>query len=172
MQAKNIKSKSRVGFMVVWVAFFICLGIIGGEIYAAKQSKPMLIPGKRTLYQKVITHPGTTLYALAGNSSKVLEKWVKPFTVFYVYQRASVGGEPWLEVGLSSTEGTVGWIKGSKTSDWNQALTLVFSERTGRCRDSIGEHFPTRTIPGSGCRTSRGSRLEKAVLPHPYFSSP
>ncbi|MCK5418518.1 MAG: VWA domain-containing protein, partial [Desulfobacterales bacterium] len=91
-----------------------------------------LIPGKRTLYQKVITHPGSKLYALAGNSAKVLEKWVKPFTVFYVYQRASVGGEPWLEVGLSNTEGAVGWIKGSKTSDWNQALTLVFSERTGR----------------------------------------
>jgi hypothetical protein len=132
MQTKNIKSMCRAGFIVIWVAFFICLGLKGEEIYAAQQSKPLLIPGKRTLYQKVITHPGTKLYALAGNSEKVLEKWVKPFTVFYVYQRASVGGEPWLEVGLSNTEGAVGWIKGSKTSDWNQALTLIFSERTGR----------------------------------------
>jgi serine/threonine-protein kinase PpkA len=132
MQSKNIKSMSWAGLMVVLVAFFICLGLIGEHVYAAQQSKPLLIPGKRTLYQKVITHPGTKLYALAGNSAKILEKWVKPFTVFYVYQRASVGGEPWLEVGLSNTEGAVGWIKGSKTSDWNQALTLVFSERTGR----------------------------------------
>jgi serine/threonine-protein kinase PpkA len=132
MQSKNIKTMSRAGFMTIWVAFFICLGLIGQEIYAAQQSKPLLIPGKRTLYQKVITHPGTMLYALAGNSAKVLEKWVKPFTVYYVYQRASVDGEPWLEVGLSSTEGAVGWIKGLKTSDWNQTLTLVFSERTGR----------------------------------------
>jgi serine/threonine-protein kinase PpkA len=132
MQSKNMKSMSRAGFIVIWVTFFMCLGLMGEAIYAAKQSKPLLIPGKRTLYQKVITHPGSRLYALAGNSAKVLEKWVKPFTVFYVYQRASVGGEPWLEVGLSSTAGTVGWIKGSKTSDWNQALTLVFSERTGR----------------------------------------
>jgi serine/threonine-protein kinase PpkA len=132
MQTKNIKSMCRAGFIVIWVAFFICLGFVGEDIYAAQQSKPLLIPGKRTLYQKVITHPGTKLYALAGNSAKVLEKWIKPFTVFYVYQRASVGGEPWLEVGLSNTEGAVGWIKGSKTSDWNQALTLVFSERTGR----------------------------------------
>jgi serine/threonine-protein kinase PpkA len=132
MQSKNMKSMSRAGFIVIWVTFFMCLGLMGEAIYAAKQSKPLLIPGKRTLYQKVITHPGSKLYALAGSSAKVLEKWVKPFTVFYVYQRASVGGEPWLEVGLSSTAGTVGWIKGSKTSDWNQALTLVFSERTGR----------------------------------------
>jgi serine/threonine-protein kinase PpkA len=61
-----------------------------------------------------------------------LEKWVKPFTVFYVYHRASVDGKPWLEVGLSDTEGAIGWIKGSNTSDWNQALTLIFTERTGR----------------------------------------
>jgi serine/threonine-protein kinase PpkA len=132
MQFKDIKSLSRPGFMFVLVAFFICWGPIGEEIYAARQSKPLLIPGKRTLYQKVITHPGTKLYALAGNSAKVLEKWVKPFTVYYVYQRSSVGSRPWLEVGLSSTEGPVGWIEGSKTSDWNQTLTLVFSERTGR----------------------------------------
>ena len=132
MQTKNIKSMSRAGFIVILVVFFICLGLKGEDIYAAQQSKPLLIPGKRTLYQKVITHPGSKLYELAGNSAKVLEKWVKPFTVFYVYQRASVGGRPWLEVGLSSTEGPIGWIKGSKTSDWNQALTLVFTERTGR----------------------------------------
>ncbi|MCK5417442.1 MAG: VWA domain-containing protein, partial [Desulfobacterales bacterium] len=132
MQSKNKKSMSRARFIVILVAYFICLGFVGENIYAVQQSKPLLIPGKRTLYQKVITHPGTKLYVLAGNSAKVLEKWVKPFTVFYVYQRASVGGEPWLEVGLSSTEGTIGWIKGSKASDWNQALTLVFSERTGR----------------------------------------
>jgi len=132
MQSKNTKSMCRVGFIVILGVFFICMELMGGGIYAARQSKPLLIPGKRTLYQKVITHPGTKLYALAGNSAKVLEKWVKPFTVFYVYQRATVGGGPWLEVGISSTEGPIGWIKGSKTSDWNQALTLVFTERTGR----------------------------------------
>jgi serine/threonine-protein kinase PpkA len=132
MQSRNIKSIRWAGVMVILLAFFVCLGLKGEDIYAAQQSKPLLILGKRTLYQKVITHPDTKLYALAGNSAKVLEKWVKPFTVFYVYQRASVGGEPWLEVGLSNTEGAVGWIKGSQTSDWNQALTLVFSERTGR----------------------------------------
>jgi serine/threonine-protein kinase PpkA len=104
MQSRNIKSIRWAGVMVILLAFFVCLGLKGEDIYAAQQSKP----------------------------AKVLEKWVKPFTVFYVYQRASVGGEPWLEVGLSNTEGAVGWIKGSQTSDWNQALTLVFSERTGR----------------------------------------
>ena len=132
MESKKTKSMSRVAFIVILGTFLIYLGLMESVIYAERPSKPLLIPGKRTLYQKVITHPGTKLYALAGNSSKVLEKWVKPFTAFYVYQRASIGGGPWLEVGLSSTEGPIGWVKGSKTSDWNQALTLVFTERTGR----------------------------------------
>jgi serine/threonine-protein kinase PpkA len=114
------------------LVFFICLGLNGENIYAALQSKPLLIPGKRTLYQKVITHPGTKLYTAAGDSAQVLDRWVKPFTVFYVYQRIRIDGKPWLEIGLSSTEGAIGWIKGSKASDWNQALTLVFTERTGR----------------------------------------
>ena len=132
MQFKKMRPKSRARFILPAVVFFICLGLIGEDIYAALQSKPLLIPGKRTLYQKVITHPGTKLYAAAGDSAQVLNKWVKPFTVFYVYQRAAVGGKPWLEIGLSSTAGAIGWIKGSKASDWNQALTLVFTERTGR----------------------------------------
>ena len=132
MQSNNTKSMSRAALIVILMAYFICLGLARQDIYAAQQNKPLLISGKRTLYQKVITHPGTKLYALAGDSAKVIEKWIKPFTVFYVYQRVSVNDEPWLKVGLSSTEGAVGWIKGSKASDWNQTLTLVFSERTGR----------------------------------------
>jgi serine/threonine-protein kinase PpkA len=132
MQFKNTNSMSQVKFVIALVISVVCLALIWVGIPAAQQPKPLLIPGKRTLYQKVITHPDAKLYALAGDSAEVLENWIKPFTVFYVYQRASVGGESWLEVGLSSTEGTIGWIKGSKTSEWNQALTLVFTERTGR----------------------------------------
>jgi serine/threonine-protein kinase PpkA len=132
MQFKNTNSMSRFKFMIVLIISVVCLALIWVGNPAAQQRKPLLIPGKRTLYQKVIAHPDTKLYALAGDSAEVLESWIKPFTVFYVYQRASVGGENWLEVGLSSTEGAIGWIKKSKTSEWNQALTLVFTERTGR----------------------------------------
>jgi len=132
MQFKNKNSTGRFKFMIVLIISIVYLALIWVGSPAAQQRKPLLIPGKRTLYQKVIAHPDTELYTLAGDSAEVLEGWVKPFTVFYVYQRASVGGENWLEVGLSSTEGAVGWIKGSKTSEWNQALTLVFTERTGR----------------------------------------
>jgi serine/threonine-protein kinase PpkA len=152
---------SKVGFIVILGAFFICLELKGGGIYAAPQNKPLLIPGKRTLYQKVITHPGTKLHALAGNSAKVLEKWVKPFTVYYVYQRASANGDSWLKVGLSSTEGPVGWVKGSKTSDWNQALTLVFTERTGRQPALFFNDLKSlQKVAGSPSPSEQAARLE------------
>jgi serine/threonine-protein kinase PpkA len=132
MQIERKMPRNRIIFILLSAFYLICLVLIWPEAITAQQIRPLLIPGKRALYQKIITHPGTKLYAVDGDSVQVLHDWVKPFTVFYVYQRASVKGEPWLEVGLSTTEGTIGWIRGAKASNWNQALTLIFSERTGR----------------------------------------
>jgi len=132
MKIKTLRPKTQARFLIALIVLFVGLPLLWVATTAAQQRKPLLISGKRTLYQKVVTHPGTQLFATAGKLSLVLENWIKPFTVFYVYQRATVGGESWLEIGYSSTEGPNGWIKGSKTSDWNQALTLVFTERTGR----------------------------------------
>ncbi len=103
-----------------------------GQITAAQQRRPLLMPGKRTLFQKVITHPGARLYASPGAASPVLKDPVNSFTVYYVYQRTLLAGSDWLNVGLSSTGDVSGWIEGGKVSDWRQSLTLRFTERTGR----------------------------------------
>ena len=63
------------------------LTLVGIQAAAAQQCKPLLIPGKRSLYQQVITHPGANLYASAGKSAPIVEARVEPFTVFYVYER-------------------------------------------------------------------------------------
>ncbi|MCP4627706.1 MAG: VWA domain-containing protein [bacterium] len=98
----------------------------------AQQCKPLLIPGKRSLFQQVITHPGANLYASAGRSAQMLEAKVKPFTVFYVYERTTADDTDWLKVGLSSSCEFSGWVREDKISEWRQALTLVFTERQGR----------------------------------------
>ncbi len=98
----------------------------------AQQCKPLLIDGKKTLYQRVVTHPGAALFARAGESSSLLQRRIKPFTIFYVYERTSVNGTQWLLVGPSVNCKTSGWLKGTKVSDWLQSMTLVFTERTGR----------------------------------------
>ena len=109
-----------------------CIVLRWAPTAGAQECKPLLLAGKQTLFQRVISHPGGRLYVSADDSSPLAQARVQPFTVFYVYQRHSVNGTPWLEVGPSSNCEISGWIKGSLVSDWRQSLTLVFTERAGR----------------------------------------
>ncbi len=99
---------------------------------AAQQCKPLLIPNKKTLFQRVISHPGANLYVSANESSPLVQMRVKPFTVFYVYQRTTSDGNAWLRVGPSSNCQLSGWIKDAFVSEWRQSLTLLFTERSAR----------------------------------------
>lgn len=112
----------------------ILLALLSLETAAAQECKPLLIPGKHTLFQRVVTHPGAVLYPAADDSTPLasLEGSIKPFTVFYVYERTTAGGTEWLSVGTSYNCVIDGWIKASGASEWKQSLTLTFTERTGR----------------------------------------
>ena len=119
----------------ITLSLFVCfinLVLIWANSAAAQKCTPLLIPGKQTLFQKVISHPGANLYSSAQESSAVVQASVTPFTVFYVYERTSVNGTEWLKVGPSASCELSGWIKGEFVSDWRQSLTLVFTDRVGR----------------------------------------
>jgi serine/threonine-protein kinase PpkA len=105
------------------------IGIPDGH---AQARQPLLMDGKKTLFQRVVVHPGAKLHAAADATSPVTEAAVRSFTVFYVYQRLSFQQEEWLEVGPSSDGQTKGWLDAKQASDWKQALTLEFTERVGR----------------------------------------
>ena len=94
------------------------------------QEKPLLMEGKKTLYQRVIVHPDTQSYSEGGG--KTDGKSVKPFSVFYVYERKDVDGKPWIKASPSTQGHGLIWIPAGKTSQWKQSLTLLFSERMGR----------------------------------------
>lgn len=98
----------------------------------ADSRRALLMPGKKTLYQRVITHPGAHLYEGASTASAVRKGWIRPFTAYYVFGTAQTDATQWLEVGLASSGTPDGWIEAGKTSPWLQALTLKFTERTGR----------------------------------------
>ena len=113
----------------ILIAILTALTLLAGWTptpHAADRT-PLLMEGKKTLYQRVITHPGTSLYAGQGEGSTVIQKAVRPFSVFYVYTRDG----NWLEVGASTTKPD-GWIKAADTTAWNQALTLLFTDRSQR----------------------------------------
>ena len=126
--------RPTIPFKAIRLAGILLAGLVFllAETAAAQQCKPLLLPGKKTLFQRMITHPGATLYATAGDSAPVVNKRVTPFTVFYVYDRVLRNGVEWINIGPSSNCELAGWIKSSDGTDWRQSLTLVFTERAGR----------------------------------------
>ena len=108
--------------VLIWAAALCCLALP-----ATGEAAPLLQEGKKSLYQRVISHPGAVLRQSADAASAVVQDKVVPFTVFYVYERA--GG--WLRVGTGLNE-PQGWLEEGKTTAWNQSLTLLFAPRAGR----------------------------------------
>ena len=84
--------------------------------------KPLLMEGKKTLYQRVLSIPDARLHQQPGGSSESSQ--ILPFSVFYVYQREG----DWLKVGVDSYGKTDGWILKSNAIVWNQALTVSFRD--------------------------------------------
>ena len=78
------------------------------QVHAADQ--PLLIPGKESLYQRVLAVPGAQLHSAPGGAAT---EPAIPFTAVYVYARETVDGSPWLQVGTDRHGGTRGWLKKS-----------------------------------------------------------
>ena len=93
----------------------------------ALQAAPLLQEGKKTLYQRVVSHPGAMPLKEARDGAPAAREALVPFTVLYVYARQG----DWLQVGLD-TRAPLGWLKKDQATDWNQSLTLLFTPRTGR----------------------------------------
>ncbi|WP_459207099.1 protein kinase domain-containing protein [Pseudomonas sp. MLB6B] len=95
----------------------------------AEGDRPLLMPGKKTLFQRVLSKPDARLVKEPGASDG---SRVPAFSVLYVYQRKTVDGQPWVQVGAASDGQREGWIAADRLSDWKQSLVLTFTERSGR----------------------------------------
>ncbi len=100
------------------VLFVLCTG---GHLQA-EQLKPLLMEGKKTLYQRVLSIPDARIYLSPDSASESQE--VIPFSVLYVY-----GKQPeWIQVGYDSFGKTAGWVPEKQAIVWNQALTVSFKD--------------------------------------------
>ncbi len=91
--------------------------------------RPLLMAGKKTLFQRVLSKPGAKLSADAGSAPG---KALPAFSVLYVYQRKDIDGSPWVRVGAATDGRSDGWLPAAQVSDWKQSLVLKFTERSGR----------------------------------------
>ncbi len=113
--------------------FTLCL-LLNFSMVQAVPDQPLLIPGKTSLYQRVLSIPGALLAAEAGGNNG---SEITPFTSFYVYQQENHGGSDWILVGTDRHGGTDGWIQANNTLPWNQGLTVVFRDPTGHNRSLL-----------------------------------
>ncbi len=96
------------------------LSLLAGATNAA--DKPLLMEGKKTLYQRVLTIPDARLYEKPTESAASGE--IVPFSVLYVYGK----GSDWLQVGYDSFGQIAGWVRRDRAITWNQALTVSFKD--------------------------------------------
>ncbi len=94
---------------------------------SAAERSPLLQEGKKSVFQRAVSHPGAILYAGSAKDAPVLRDPVKTFTVFYIYDRK----DGRLEVGTGSNKAD-GWVDAAKLTEWPQAITMLFTDRTGR----------------------------------------
>lgn len=93
----------------------------------AGAAQPLLQEGKKSVFQRVVTHPGAKLLAGPEAAAGVLRESIPTFSVMYIYDRK---GDR-LQVGAGSDKAD-GWIDKALVTEWPQAITMVLTDRTGR----------------------------------------
>lgn len=110
----------------------ILVGIVAlplESVFAAQQ--PLLIEGKKSLFQRVLAKPGA---GLVTSPVDVEAKPVAPFSIYYVYARESLEGRNWVEVGTDRHGTVIGWLPQEQIIDWNHGLTVAFRDPAGHDR--------------------------------------
>jgi hypothetical protein len=120
-----MRHKNILMVLSLALAIFLLLGTL-----KAIAEPPMLVPGKSTIYQRVIVHPGAEAYSQPGAPRGDV---INPFTVLYVYKRQpSTNGADWLLCAPNTLGKDQIWIRSDTTSEWNKSLVLLLSKVNGR----------------------------------------
>ena len=94
-------------------------------------NKPLLMAGKQSLFQRVLSVPGARIAEKPGGKA---DREIVPFTAFYVYARQQQGAQEWIEIGTDRHGTHAGWLPVSDTIEWNHGLTAAFRDPSGHDR--------------------------------------
>ena len=113
----------------------LALGLLGvaSTSFAAE---PLLMEGKSTLYQRVLTTPSCVLYPKTLGQGQ--GRKVPAFSQYYVYEAGvDSTGTPVLTVGPDATGTISGQLDATCTVPWKQQLALLFTNSAQRYRALI-----------------------------------
>lgn len=142
--------RSCVGWRRGWCgitagALLALVTVLCAAAAEAQVRKPLLMEGKKTLFQRVLTRPGTKVVKEPQPDAAVVTDDVTPFTVFYVYARKRISGGAMVEVGARLESGPVGWVEAKNTIEWKQALSVAFTNPSDRRRVLLFRDRPALT---------------------------
>ena len=93
----------------------------------------LLMPGKRTLRQRVLTRPAAAYRPQPG--APAAGPPASPLTPLFVFARQTgPDNKAWLEVGVATRGATLGWLPEDQTIPWLHTMTAAFHNPAGRER--------------------------------------
>ncbi|HEY0182978.1 MAG TPA: vWA domain-containing protein [Rhodopila sp.] len=92
---------------------------------AAAPQRPLLMPGKQTLFQRVVARPGAIAYDASGGAGT--GRPVPGFATFYVYARQDRDGAEFVQLGQATDGATIGWVASAELVDWPHAMIGAFT---------------------------------------------
>ncbi len=118
-------------FRKLFYSVSLCLFLGALQLAAAAELRPLLMPNKQALYQRVLTKPGALLF---NEPQQGKGKATTPFNTYYVYARKELTGSNWLQIGLDRHGTIAGWAPEEDLIPWNQGLTVAFRDPLGSDR--------------------------------------
>ncbi len=139
--------------LLVFVSLAACVGA------HAQNRMPLPVPDAPDLYQRVLTLPGASLSRDRGAppGAGVLPT----FSILYVFGRAKVGDEDWLEVGSKIRGEPEGWLPKKVTHDWHTMLVMQYAPRGQRSRVAF---FDTQAALEKLLSASDSSKRGQAIV--------
>jgi hypothetical protein len=138
---------------VRWVVLLLAVLLPALPALAQEAARPLLIPGKKTLYQRVLTQPQAQLRKAPQADAVLVGEPLPPFEIFFVYERQGEGEAGWLRVGRTDRGRSDGWLPAAQAIDWKQTITVAFNNpgtRSGPTllfgtREQLMEHLTSES---------------------------
>ncbi|MFD3189416.1 vWA domain-containing protein [Sedimentitalea sp. HM32M-2] len=108
----------------------LVVGLPAAPLLAQDNQRPLLVEGRKTVYQRVLTRPGA-LHHAAPEAAPT--RGYPAFQPLYVY--AEQPG--WFQVGPSVSGGPAGWVEAGSVVPWKQNIVAAFTNGAGRQRQFL-----------------------------------
>lgn len=115
---------------VLGLSAMLAVTLAAAPVRAQAPERPLLVEGRKTVYQRVLTRPGAQLYP-APDAAAI--RSYPAFQPLYVY-----GVRPgWYRVGPSISAPPEGWVRAGSVVVWKQNIVAAFTNAAGRKRQFL-----------------------------------